>query len=249
MAIASYGTMIVLLLVTDISLGWLIAVPNTVRAAINLLALRMVLRQIPKDAEPEAGGLSYGLETSLYNVANSVGNYIDKFLLFYLLSPEALAVFVVSERIPEISKKYFQQMRNVLVPSFSKKAKYTPELNRKINIASAVVTVAILFVIFAVIPWFMPLMFTDAYGESVLYCQLLMGTLIIGQVAQARNVFIVSRLDAKAMRNVTLGSNAIRILASAALVPFFGIYGAIASTAIYRVSTAVIVSLLMRRYK
>ena len=113
--------MIVLLLVTDISLGWLIAVPNTVRAAINLLALRMVLRQIPKDAEPEAGGLSYGLETSLYNVANSVGNYIDKFLLFYLLSPEALAVFVVSERIPEISKKYFQQMRNVLVPSFSKR--------------------------------------------------------------------------------------------------------------------------------
>jgi hypothetical protein len=67
-------------------------------------------------------------------------------------------------------------------------------------------------------------------------------------VAQTQLTFIVLRFDAPAMRNVTLISNMVRIGASLALIPVFGSMGAIASTALYRLSTAVIVTLMMRRY-
>lgn len=245
----SYGGMMLALWLGTPDILWLVVIMKSALAVVNLAAVRTILRRTPPDAPAEPGALRYGLQMSLWGVANTLGNHIDKVLIFTFLSPAALAVFVIAERIPEIIKKYIQSLRVVLIPGFSRKKTYTPELQRKIRLVSLVLSGGILVVIFGVVPWLLPLAFTADYGEAVLYCQLLCGTLILGQVAQTQVTFIVSRFDAAAMRNVTLFSNLVRIGASLALIPAFGIMGAIASTALYRLTTAVIVTLMMRRYR
>ncbi|MCC5974544.1 MAG: oligosaccharide flippase family protein [Rubellimicrobium sp.] len=244
----SYGGMMLALWLGTPGILWLIVIMKSALAVVNLAAVRTILGRIPRDAAAEPGALRYGLQMSLWGVANTLGNHVDKVLIFTFLSPAALAVFVIAERIPEIMKKYIQSLRVILIPGFSRRKAYTPELQRKIWLVSVALSVGILFVIFGIVPWLLPLAFTEGYGEAVLYCQLLCGTLILGQVAQTQVTFIVSRFDGSAMRNVILISNLVRIVASLILVPIFGILGAIASTALYRLSTAMIVTLMMRRY-
>ena len=245
----SYGGMMLALWLGTPGILWLVVIMKSALAVVNLAAVRTILRRTPPDAPAEPGALRYGLQMSLWGVANTLGNHIDKVMIFTFLSPAVLAVFVIAERIPEIMKKYIQSLRVILIPGFSRKKAYTPELARKIRVVSLVLSGGIVVVIFGIVPWLLPLAFTDAYGEAVLYCQLLCGTLILGQVAQTQKTFIVSRFDATAVRNVTLISNLVRIGASVALIPFFGIMGAIISTALYRLSTAATVTLMMRRYR
>jgi O-antigen/teichoic acid export membrane protein len=247
--IVSYGGMIVALLLASPTITWLVAIMYAALAVLNITALATILPRIPKHAQPEPGAVRYGLETSVYNAIDVAGNYIDKFLLFYLLSPASLAIFVIAERIPELFKNYIKTARAVLVPGFSRKKAYTADLDRKITLLSMATSAAIAFIALLIIPWFLPLAFTDAYAETVLYSQLLCGTLVIGQISQTKKTFLVSRLDAAALRHITLGGNVVRIIASLVLVPLFGIMGAVISTAIYRLATAIIVTRVMRRYR
>lgn len=245
----SYGGMTLALWMGVPSILWLVVIMKLALAGVNVTAVWTTLRCVPRDAPAEPGALRYGLHMSLWGVANTLGNHIDKVLIFTFLSPAALAVFVIAEKVPEILKKYIQSLRVILIPGFSRKKAYTGDLQRKIVLVSLALSGGVLIVIFGVVPWLLPLAFTEGYREAVLYCQLLCGTLIVGQVATTQITFMVSRCDAAAMRNVILVSNLVRISASLALIPSLGIMGAIASTAAYRLCNAFIVTIMMRRYR
>ena len=235
------------LLMSDPGIAWLVAISLGALATLNVAATLSIFQRVPRD-KPEPGGVSHGFRTSGYHVANSAGNHIDKFMVFYFLAPEALAVFVVAERIPEIIKKYIPAARTVLMPGFSKKTKYTRELNRKIHIVSALISFILAVIIFAVVPWFIPLAFGESYSDAVLYCQLLLATIIIGQSSQTKMTFIMSRYDDKGARNIILGGNAVRVLSSLIFIPIMGIFGAIISAALYRLCTAAFVWHHLRRH-
>lgn len=246
--IVAYSGAILTVLFLDAHFVWVVLIVNGVIAIQNVCLTIVIFRRIPADAPAESGAIRYGLQTSAYNAFNIAGNYVDKFLLFFLLSPEALAVFVIAERIPELLKDYLQQARNVLVPGLSRKSVYTKSLNRKLNRASLVISLGVLGIAVGVIPWLMPLAFTEAYGETVFYCQLLLGTLIVGQAATTKYTFIISRLDARSFRDVTIGTNIVRIVASASLIPFFGIYGAIGAAFAYRLATVAFVNYYLWKF-
>lgn len=245
---ASYLGGMAAVLFIDPGFVLVVLITNAVLAVQNLWVTSRHLDRIDAKAPVEEGAIRYGLNASFAQVFNVTGNYIDKFLLFYLLAPEALAVYVIAERIPELLKKYMQSARQVLVPGFSRKARYTRKLDRQLNRAGLVISAGVLVIVFGVVPWAMPLLFTSAYEESVLYCQLLLGTLLVGQAATVKFTFIVSRLDARSFRGVTIGTNLVRVTASLALVPFFGIWGAIGATALYRLSTVLLVSYYIRKF-
>ena len=225
-----------------------ILVTNGVMAIQNVWNTYRIYQTIPKDAPVEAGAITYGLKTSLYGAVNIVGNYMDKFLLFFLVSPETLAVFIIAERIPELLKNYLQAVRNVLVPEFARKAAFTKSMDRKLNLASLLISAGVIFLALAVIPWFIPFAFTNAYDDAVFYCQLLLGSLIVGQAATTKFTYIISQFDSRSYRDVVIGTNIVRIVASLIFVPMFGIYGAIGSVILYRVGTAAFVSISMRKF-
>lgn len=245
---ASYLGGIAAVLLIQPNFVLLVIVTNVVLAIQNIWVTTTIFRSIPPDAPSEDEAISYGVKTSFSSVFNITGNYIDKFLLYYLLSPETLAVYVIAERIPELLKKYMQSARSVLVPGFSRKSRFTPEMSRKLNMASFVISAGVVIIALGVIPWLIPLAFTKNYGDAVLYCQLLMGTLIIGQAATTKFTYIISRLDERSFRDITIGTNVVRIVSSAVLIPLFGVMGAIAATALYRIATALMVGFYLKKF-
>ncbi|MDP2620662.1 MAG: oligosaccharide flippase family protein [Hyphomicrobiales bacterium] len=245
---ASYLGASAAVLLIDPNFILVVLITNAVLAMQNGWLSMSILRRLPLESPVEKGAIPYGVKTSFSLAVNTIGNHFDKLLLFYLLSPEALAVYAIAERIPELIKNYLQSARTVLVPRFSRKSGFTSDMNRKINRLSLGASFGIVLLAIGVVPWLIPLAFTAEYGNAVLYCQLFLGTLVIGQAATMKYTYIISRLDARSVRDVTIGTNIIRILASAILVPIFGIMGAIAATFLYRLATVVMVHISLRKF-
>ena len=110
------------------------------------------------------------------------------------------------------------------------------------------VGLVIVIIAFAIIPVIFNLLFTNEYEHAIFISQILMLSLVVGQVAQWKRVFLNSKLDSVAIKHITLKSNFIRIGTSAILVPLFGISGAVISTFIYRLANAYFVSEQIKKH-
>jgi O-antigen/teichoic acid export membrane protein len=246
--VLSYSIMIIVLINYETSMFFLISVMYSILAIINIIISLRILNNTSSTLKAEPKSISYSIKTSLYLIVNLIGNYIDKFLILYFLSPESVAIYIVAERIPELLKKYTQAIRTTLIPKFAHHKRLTKDINLKINIFSIFFTIGTLIVIFLIIPWLLPLAFTNAYSESIFYSQLLCGTIIIGQFATTKITFLTSNFYHSDLKTLTIVSNFIRITSSLILIPLFGILGAIVSTLLYRLSTSLVTSVLIKKY-
>lgn len=247
-AVLAFGSAVAMLLTLEVSIVVVVLITNLVAGIQNLVIALSIRRRVPPSAMPEPGAISYGLRTSVHGVFNIVATHADKFLIFYFLSSGALAVYAVAEKVPELLKRYMQSLRVVLIPDLSRRESYGRELDRKLTYAGIAISCGVIFIALAIVPWLIPIAFTEAYSDAVLYCQLLLGTLVVGQAATVKFTFILSKLDSRSYRDITIGANVVRLVASMVLVPLFGIFGAIASTAIYRIANAVLVWLCLRKF-
>lgn len=214
----------------------------------NLRLTHTLLKAVPLDAQAEPGAMKYGFRTSLYNIVNVIANYLDRLLLFWLVSPEALAVFAVSDRAPELVKRNVQSILKVLVPELSRKSHYTQSLNRKLNLVGLTIGGCVLLGMFFVIPWLIPLLFTEKFADSVIYCQLLLISTCVGLFATMKFAYIQAKMDTDSARGVILTMSFCRIGFSIILVPVFGILGAAFATIAYRIVTFTVVSHYLRKY-
>ena len=196
----------------------------------------------------EDGALRYGLRTSILAALNTIGNSLDSLLLFTVLTPEALAVFSVANRIPELLKRNIQALRAVIIPKLSRTERYTATLDRRFNLLGCVNLVSLFFIAFCIVPWLLPLLFSAKFEEAVPFCQALLLTNAIGGFATAKYTFIVSRLDERSYRGIVIITNVVRIVCSLALVPWLGIAGAVLATLVYRMTTALTVNYYLRKY-
>ncbi|WP_421866553.1 lipopolysaccharide biosynthesis protein [Parvibaculum sp.] len=212
----------------------------------NIVMSVLALREVPPDAEPEPGSVKYGVSTTLYSAVNNVGNHADSILLFTFLSPEAVAVYYIANRIPELFKDFFQQLRNVLIPELAKKSRLTLALKRKLNLLSLALFVFSLCII-AVLPFAFRVIYPEGYANSVIYCQLIMLSVAFANFTIIQKSFIEARLDRISIRNITLISSSCRLVLSVVLVPFYGIAGAVGSTIVYRLIAFGYVNYLVRR--
>ena len=241
--------MIILILNYETSIFFLISVMYSILAIINVIISLRILNNTSSTIKAEPKSISYSIKTSFYLVVNLIGNHIDKFLILYFLSPESVAIYIVAERIPELLKKYTQAIRTTLIPKFAHHKRLTKDINLKINIFSIFFTIGTLIVIILIIPWLLPIAFTNAYSESIFYSQLLCGTIIIGQFASTKITFLTSNFYHADLKTLTIVSNFIRIGSSLILIPLFGILGAILSTGLYRLSTSLVMSVLIKKYE
>ncbi|MDB4446572.1 oligosaccharide flippase family protein [Akkermansiaceae bacterium] len=241
------------LIVTGFFVGWnQIWIPvfftYFVLAAVNSFMTLHTSKRVSESLSPESGLMAYGFRTSIYGLANIAANHLDRLLLFFLISPEVMAVFILGERFPELAKKNLQSLTRALVPEFSRKTRYTETLEKKIKLLGLVMALVIVFVAVAVVPWLLPILFTDAYSDSVLICQLLLFSLILGLQATVKFSYVQAHMDERGFRNVTLIMSFSRILFSLVLVPFFGAIGAALSSILYRVVTYSVVDYHLKKH-
>jgi O-antigen/teichoic acid export membrane protein len=224
-----------------------LAVLLGVQTALNTLMTASTLRSMPKETPVEEGSLRYGARTTIYTAFNTAANQIDKLLLFYFLSPTALATFYAAERIPELTKGVVQDVSSVMAPRFAKSARYTAGLDRKLRWIGLGTGAAILVAAFVILPWLVSLVFGNRYDDAVPFAQALMCSIAIGNTATLRYRYIASKLDEASSRFVNITMSLTRIAASLVLVPLYGILGAVISAFIYRVATLIIVQIVIKK--
>lgn len=215
----------------------------------NLVQSIKALKTIDPNLKGEEGNLAFGLKTTIYATLSLLAAHIDKILLFHFLSPEALAVFIAAQKLTEPVNSITQDLGAVLAPRFTKYTYLTDNLDRAFIYLSIAMGIGILVVAFTILPPILILIFGEPYFDAIIYCQGLMCSLILGNIANLRFRFIRSRMSLDSVRKVTLGNSVFRILASISLIPLFGINGAVASVALTRLALAVQVDLNIRQFK
>lgn len=217
-----------------------------VPAAQNIWQTLMCYRRIPEQAIVEKGAIAYGLKSNRYSALSTAATQIDRILIFSLLSPTMLAIFMAAEKFAELLQSVVQDLGAVLAPKFSTIERYTRRLDDTLKLVSLAMGICIiLFAIFA-LPGLVVILFGPGYRESVVYAQLLVGAVALRNIATLRFRFIRSRLDATSYRNVMIIGSLGKIAASASLIPLFGLSGAVASVIFHRLALAAVTGHIIR---
>jgi O-antigen/teichoic acid export membrane protein len=224
-----------------------LAVVFGVQAGLNLLLTRSALRNVPSNAPAEAGTVSHGTKTTFFSAFSILAKQLDKVLIFLLLSPASLGLFVAAERIPELLKGQFQDLAAVLAPRFAKRARYTNSLDRLLRTAGLITSGVTVLTAFTVLPYAIRFVFGEAYVAAIPYSQALMCSTAIGNASILRLRYVTSKFDVESPRVVEILTSATRIIASLVLVPLLGLLGAVISAFAYRVAMTVVVHIVIKK--
>jgi O-antigen/teichoic acid export membrane protein len=243
-----YGTSIIYLLYFNEDIMNLLILHFVCRTLVNVSMTILVRNHFAPKWVFNKQNLYYSISNTLSIFINNIGVFIDKILLFNFVSPTNLAIYAISEKLPEAIKSQIQGLRKILLPKFAREKHYTKTLDKKIKKISCLIAVVIIIIALVIVPTFIKFMFGDQYAKSILICQCLMGTMIIGQITQFKASYILSHLDASSVRLYTLGANFVKIVASCLFVPVYGVWGAVLSVFLYRISLNVLVNIAMRKH-
>lgn len=219
-----------------------------VPAVYNIAMTAAKLQQIPPDAAVEEQNVRYGIKTTLYSGLGAIGSNIDRVLLFWFMSPVALAVFVAASRVPDLLGGAMQDVAAVLAPRLAKHEFYTKRVDRIFGVLSLLYGAVIVLFAFTAMPFFVIFLFGSDYADAIPYAQALTCSVAIGYLANLRFRFIRSKIDARGFRDITLISSAVRLVAFLLLVPTFGLVGAVIATFIYRLALMNVVRIVIRRH-
>lgn len=240
----TYGVMIVALqFYPDILVPVLcmLAIPALINLAMTFGSF------VPTSGDRGSTEIRYGIRTSGYLAINAIANNVDKLLITAFLPLEAVAYYALSERIAEITKNATQDLATALAPRLARVSVYTKRLDKKLRLLALSVSIAIIAATFTVFPYVFLALFTTKYDNAVPIAQALLVTVSIGVHATLRARYLWSKLDLEGARDVYVYTSILRVAVSAALVPAFGLWGAVASTLLYRIATSVFVDRALAR--
>jgi O-antigen/teichoic acid export membrane protein len=191
--------------------------------------------------------LQYGVHTSIIGILSVVAERIERIMIFLLTGPAALAAYYAGDRISELVRSVVQDAAAVLAPRFARTPSYSGRVQRLIwLVCMAAGILIVLFAVFLARPVLL-LVFGPQYEPSVIYAQLLLCSVALGNVGEFQFRFIRSQADKEAFRTVTLTTSAVRIGAALILVPLWDIWGAIASVSIHRAMDSIVSTIVINR--
>ncbi|PZQ45822.1 MAG: hypothetical protein DI551_06295 [Micavibrio aeruginosavorus] len=200
-----------------------------------------------KNNKTEEGSISYGVKASAYSIISLIATNIDNLLIFHFLSPVALANLAAAQRLPEVIKGGILDLGQILLPKFSRTEKLTKKIDQFFTYFGLAIGITLLIVTFTIFPYFFLLVFGDQYENALPYAQAMMLSLAIANTAPLKVWFMNSKLDSKTNRDMILIISVARITSSLLLIPFFGIWGAVASSFLHRIITSISIHMLMRK--
>lgn len=219
------------------------------RALQNIYATILAFKCVEDRTDIEPTSITYGLKTTINAFINEGAKHIDKILLFFFLSPAATALYFAADRIADLIKSTFLSLGGVLGPRFARHKHYAAHVDRALKLVSIVSAATVVIFAFTLLPWVMDFLFGAEYSEAIPYAQALLCISTISFYTGLRNRFIRSRLDAKSLGIITFSAASSRILTSLALVPLYGIPGAVIATLIQAViGYATVHVIMIRKY-
>lgn len=169
--------------------------------------------------------LSFGIHLSLMEVVGKAASYLDQILLFTLVGSSQLAIYAFAIILPEQIKSTLGNIQALASPKLAAKSrtdirKTIMQKVKKLFFLSVVII--ILYIVIA--PYFYRIFFPQ-YINSVLYSQVFILSLVavpgslLSMVFQAK----MMKKELYLLRIIPV----VRIILFVALIPFYGIWGAI----------------------
>lgn len=198
-------------------------------AITNVIATLVRIGGTPGSGQIEVGAIRYGLEVSAYQLPTVISQNLDKIFLFHLISPQALAIYVVAQRIPELARALVGDTNATLGPLFARAHGYTAGMQAfSLRLWSVYLAVSA-FGALVVVPFALPLLAGDGYADAVVLSQIMTAGIALEYLGNIQFRFVKSQMDSKSFLNITLLTSIMGIALIVALGLLWGLWGVVAA--------------------
>lgn len=225
---------------------WLIAVYLILNTFLNYSFYLITKIKFKPNKEEDPKTLNYGKHLSLMGVISQTAAYLDKILLFAFTGPVQLAVYSFAMILPEQIQNILGNIDKLALPKLAIKSReeIKATLMKKFWKLSFLVGIIIILYIL-IVPYFFEIFF-PRYLDSVPYSQLYMLSAISVPAALLGTVF-QAKMMKKELYLIKIAP-LVNIGLMAALIPFYGIWGAIMALIVAQTFKAGLILFLFRKF-
>ena len=209
------------------------------------------IREFGRSADEISGKdeiAGFGLKSSLYQLAPTIAQEVDKISIFTFVSSGDLAIYNTAAKVPQIVKGLMGDIGSVLIPEFARMEYYSKRLDRIILLSTLPVSAIIIIFAFTFFPYIYKLIIPEAYFDSILYGQILLVSVALIFYSDIQSKFIRSHAKIESFRALTLYGSILKFIITPPLVYFFGIFGAIFSILLQRIFSIVATKWILIKY-
>ena len=183
--------------------------------------------KLREDPEQERWYRAYGRRLSLYSILPTISRHLDKILVANLLSFDALSVYYIATIIPTYLLSSLKSALTVPVQRWSGEGRGLAELARyryPVLLASAAMT----GLLYLALPRLI-LLFGARYAEAVPYARLLALPFLLIPFSLLAQMLLTFSGHERAAGRILNGYSLLKTLLFPALVPWYGLMGAVAA--------------------
>lgn len=225
---------------------WLIAVYFFSHTVLNYSFYFFTKIKFRPNKKEDEKTIGYAKHLSLMSVINYIATYLDKILLFNFMGPAQLAIYSFALLIPEQIKGITDNLNTLAFPKLAQKSREEIKANMMKRFWKlALLAIIIIFLYIIIVPFFFKIFFPRYLG-SVNYSQVYMLTLVSFPALIMSTAFGAKMMKKELylLRIVPLT----RIVLFSTLIPFFGIWGAIAAEIGGEIVSLTLILFLFRKF-
>jgi len=214
--------------------------------ALYLVFLLLTIKKAHLNKEQDAKTMPYGKHLSLMGIIGTIDVHIDKLVLWHFLGAAPVAIFVIAASIPKKIKHILNTISGLAFPKFSARSKEELKASmpkRMLQIFLITTPIAVLYILFAK-PIF-KLLFPQ-YLEAVKYSQVY-ALVLLTYPRTLLGTALRAKMQTKALYRITCILPPTYIVLLFILVPYFGIWGLVATWLILEVITFGVQLFMFRR--
>lgn len=203
----------------------------------------LIVRKYPEPAEANPELSNYSKHLSVMNIVSLITNNLDKLLVFHYLGAAPVAIYTLAQLPFAQINRMFGLIGSLIFPKFARQDFDTlrKSLSHKTLIFSLATTAIVAIYIF-VSPYIFTLLF-PAYPEAVLLSQVLILALLVKPATLYGQVFSAHGLK-HIQYFVQISTTVLKLALLVALLPLYGLWGAVGVTLVMSLYWALIVALL-----
>lgn len=186
----------------------------------------ITLKKVPQKSPVDLRAISYGKHLSLLSILSTAATYIDQMLIYHFLGPIQVAIYAVAIAPAEQLRALFRGIGNLALPKLA--VKNGMEIRRAViqklkPVLCLVVILATCY--FIAVPYFFEILFPK-YEESIGLSKL-SALSLLGIASYLTTAGITASRSVKELYTFSSIGSIAQIVASVALIPSFGIWGAV----------------------
>ena len=208
---------------------FIIVLAYMVSSTIAVLLVFLFERRKVKPVPVDPGVVAYGRDMTFMNVFNYISPFLDRFVIAFVMGFESLAVYAIAMAIvPHLS--YGGRLFSLLLlPKFSRESPGHAGKIKKLFWWFCLGCVFLVVVLIAVLPWLIPLLFSEKYAESVFFAQIACLYLIFFMPSSIIYSYFQGRKRVRLLYAYNLGLGVLNLVLLGVFIPLLGVMGAIVS--------------------